>query len=111
MRGNLLAMKPPSLDKNFTSAGTGHNHARNVNARYIAFERLRIAHWTVLLGRKLDADAGKKIVVRVITSERENEIIFQPLRTSGRVEYDEVRPDFHHPTVEVRCDFARFNTV
>src|SRR6266403_2797218 len=109
--GNQFAVKAPILNEDFARPRSGDDHSGNVDSRNIRFQILGIADGTKLIRRKFDAHAAKKIVVGMVPSKREHEIVFQTTSSGRSSQRDIVTADFLHRAVEVRDDFASLDAV
>src|ERR1700675_1809334 len=104
--GDQLAVETAIFNEDFACLRSGDDHSGNIDPRNIRFQALRIADGTKLVRGKFDAYAAEKIVVGMIPSEREHEIVFQTTRSGWSAQRDIVTANFLHRAVEVRDNFA-----
>src|SRR5882672_1287986 len=101
MRGNLFAMKAAVFYKNLISSRARNDDSANIDTRNIAFEGHWIAHRPALVGRKLDAHAGQKIEIGMITRHSENKIVLQLHWAVRRFDQHVIIPNFCDRTIEI----------
>src|SRR5438270_1923824 len=76
-----LAVEAAIFDEYFAGPRASDNHSRDVHSGDIRFQSLWVAHGTKLFVGKFDSHAPQKIVVGMVSGERENKIIFQAHRS------------------------------
>src|ERR1700687_542310 len=110
MLGDVLAVEAAVLDKNLAGVGAGDDDARHINAGHVGLQRLRVDDGAARVERKLHAEAAQECIVRVVSGERKNEIVFQahfaatspqPPGKSVALDYNLFRQDFVDHSSEV----------
>src|ERR1700676_4300784 len=76
---NLLSVKPPVLNENLSRVPPANHHARQVNSRNVALQRVRIERR--LAGNRIEMHSQvlDELEIRMISSEGEYLFCGQPL--------------------------------
>src|SRR4051794_28118016 len=106
-----MSVKPSILNEDLIGSRSRHDYAGNINAGYIALQRLWIAHRAALILCKLDPDSPQKRIVRMIPNQREHEVVLQLHFALRSVQDHRIWQHLANRAIEVRLDFLRFNTV
>src|ERR1017187_10396603 len=85
--GDQFAVEAAILNEDFVGLGAGDDDTRHIDSRHVRLQSLGIAYGAQLLGRQLDANAAQEVVVRMVSGEREDKIVFHSYCAGGRVDY------------------------
>src|SRR5215469_10555245 len=111
MGSDLLAVEAAILDKNLVGARSGHDHTRDVDSRYVALERNRIAYRTTLFGGEFDSHRAKKFIVGMISGEREDKVVLDFHLAFRGVQHDVICLDRLDRAAEVSSDLTVLDAV
>src|ERR1700733_6497532 len=109
--GDLTAMESAVLDENLVSAHAGNDHSGEVDTRYIALQRLRIARRAAVFPFHLYANRSQKIKVGMVPGQGKDKIILQSNQSLRRQQLDRVFRDAGHGAGKVGSDFAVLDAI
>src|SRR5262249_13850654 len=108
---DLLAVEATVFDEDFIGARTCHDHTSHIYAWNIALKGHGIAHRPTLLCREFNTHGAKEIVIGVISSEGEHEVILDGDFAFGSLQDYMVEGNLLHGGVEVSRDLAVFDAI
>jgi hypothetical protein len=83
--GDQRAVEAPILNEDLIGARAGHDHARQIDARHIALQRLRIANRQPVLALQAHAQCFKELEVGMIAGHGEDKVVLHGLAALGRL--------------------------
>src|SRR4029077_3462305 len=97
----MPAMKPPVLDEDLPGSRASQDHTGNIDAGYVALQRLWVARGTQVIPRQLHSHTAQKFKIRMVSRQRKHKIILDLQRASRSFDSHAEWHDLHHRAAKV----------